>query len=51
MTRARRQCIRIGFKAAVPGHLKTTLGDLVGGRLRFDVDLADLNRPVEVSPP
>jgi hypothetical protein len=47
----RRLRVRIGFKAAVPGNLKSTLGDLVGGRLRFDVDLSDLNRPVKVSPP
>jgi hypothetical protein len=47
----RRLWVRIGFKADVPQGLRRSLGELVGGRLRFDIDLSELNRPVKVTAP
>jgi hypothetical protein len=47
----RRLRVRIGFKVEVPQSLRRSLGDLVGGRLAFDLGLTDVNRPVRVEAP
>lgn len=47
----RRLRLRLAFKADVPDTLSEQLGDVVGGRLSFDLDLANINEPVSVEPP
>jgi hypothetical protein len=47
----RRLRLRIGFEVAPPAPLRARLGSLTGGTLAFDVDLANVNRPVQVAAP
>ena len=47
----RRLRVRLSFGAKVPDGLRERLGDFVGGRIAFDVDLSRLNRPVRVETP
>lgn len=47
----RRLRLRIGFRVQTPAALRDRLGELAGGRLAFDLDLARVNAPVRVQPP
>ncbi|MGH2968663.1 MAG: hypothetical protein ACRDK0_06315, partial [Solirubrobacteraceae bacterium] len=47
----RRMRLRIGFRVAPPAALRQRLGELAGGSLALDVDLAALNEPVRVQAP
>ena len=47
----RRLRLDIAFRVQTPAALRDDLGELAGGRLAFDVALADHNRPVRVSAP
>ena len=47
----RRLRLAIGFRVTPPRGLRQKLGDLVGGRLAFDVDLTRINAPVHVQAP
>lgn len=47
----RRLRVRLSFRSRVPESLRARLGEYVGGRFAFDVEVSDPNAPVEVDTP
>jgi hypothetical protein len=47
----RRLRLRVDFRVKAPAGLRARLGELAGGRLALDVDLARINQPVRVQAP
>jgi hypothetical protein len=47
----RRLRLRIDFRTTPPAALRSRLGEMAGARLALDIDLADVNEPVQVQAP